>query len=69
MVSGRAGVRSTLADIEVARVHGQRLDRRLPAIPTARRKVAAWEQRRNAAKAALDWRFINDAAGDKRDPP
>jgi hypothetical protein len=32
-------------------------DRRLADIPTIRREVAAWERRRNDAKATIDWRF------------
>jgi hypothetical protein len=27
--------------------------------------VAAWEQRRNDAKATIDWRFTNDTARGK----
>ncbi len=33
----------------------QRLDRRIPDLPTLAREVAAWEQRRNAAVVKVGW--------------
>jgi hypothetical protein len=56
-----------MAEIELAVVNGQCLDRRIPDIVTARNEVMAWEQRRNELKATIDWRFTNDAARDKLD--
>jgi hypothetical protein len=54
-----------MAEIELAVLNGQCLDRRIADVPTVRREVAAWAQRRNNAKATIDWRFTNDAARDK----
>jgi hypothetical protein len=54
-----------MAEIELAVVNGQCLDRRLGDIITVRREVAAWEERRNKAKATIDWRFTNDTARSK----
>lgn len=56
-----------MAEIELAVVNRQCLDRRLPDIPTVRHEIAAWEQRRNTAKATIDWHFTNDAARKKLD--
>jgi DDE superfamily endonuclease len=46
-----------MAEIEFAVVSTQCLDRRLGDQETVRRAVAAWETRRNEAKATVDWRF------------
>jgi len=46
-----------MAEIELAVLNGQCLDRRLPDILIVRHEVAAWERRRNDAKATIDWRF------------
>jgi DDE superfamily endonuclease len=46
-----------MAEIELAVLNGQCLDRRIPDIASVRREVAAWERRRNTAKATIDWRF------------
>jgi hypothetical protein len=46
----------TMADIEFAVVSTQWLDRRLGDQETVRRAIAAWQTRRNAEKAAVDWR-------------
>jgi hypothetical protein len=54
-----------MAEIELSVLNGQCLDRRLPDMPTVRCEVAAWEQRRNEAKASIDWRFTNDTARGK----
>jgi hypothetical protein len=43
-------------------VSTQCLDRRLRDQETVRRAVAAWETRRNAAKARIDWRFTTAKA-------
>ena len=56
-----------MAEIELAVLNGQCLDRRLGAISIVRDEVAAWEQRRNQKQATIDWRFSNDAARDKLD--
>jgi DDE superfamily endonuclease len=51
-----------MAEIEFAVVSTQGLDRRLGDQETVRRAVAAWETRRNAAKASIDWRFTTAKA-------
>jgi DDE superfamily endonuclease len=56
-----------MAEIELAVLNGQCLDRRLPDIATVRAEVAAWERRRNEAKATIDWRFTAPDARDKLD--
>jgi hypothetical protein len=54
-----------MAEIELAVLNGQCLDRRLPDIPSVRHEVAAWERRRNDAKATIDWRFTASDAREK----
>jgi hypothetical protein len=51
-----------MAEIEFAVVSTQCLDRRLGDQETVRRAIAAWEARRNAAKAIVDWRFTTAKA-------
>ena len=51
-----------MAEVEFAVVVDQCLDRRLASIPVVRREVAAWEQRRNDAKATINWRFTTTDA-------
>lgn len=46
-----------MAEIELGVLSRQCLARRLPSKATLRTEVAAWEQRRNAAEAKVDWRF------------
>jgi hypothetical protein len=46
-----------MAELELAALATQCLDRRLPDRPTLEREVAAWEARRNAAVTTVDWRF------------
>jgi hypothetical protein len=46
-----------MAEIELAVLNGQCLDRRIADIASVRREVAAWERRRNEAKATINWRF------------
>jgi hypothetical protein len=46
-----------MAELELGVLQGQCLDRRLADRPTLEREVAAWVRRRNAAEAAIDWRF------------
>jgi hypothetical protein len=46
-----------MAEIEFAVVSTQCLDRRLGDPELVRHAIAAWETRRNAAKATVAWRF------------
>ncbi len=46
-----------IAEIEFSVLSRQCLDRRVPDAATLAREVAAWQQRRNAATCAVDWRF------------
>jgi hypothetical protein len=54
-----------MAEIEIGVVTGQCLNRRLPDIATVRREVEAWEERRNAERATITWRFTTDQAREK----
>jgi hypothetical protein len=51
-----------MAEIEFGVIRRQCLDQRIATITTVRRKVAAWEARRNAANATVQWRFTTDKA-------
>ena len=46
-----------MAEIELAMLAGQCLDRRLPDKATLAREVAAWQADRNAATRRIRWRF------------
>jgi hypothetical protein len=46
-----------MAEIELAALAGQCLDRRLEDRATLEREVRAWEEARNAARTTIDWRF------------
>jgi hypothetical protein len=50
-----------MAEIEVAALSTQGLDRRLPDQATVRR-IGAWEAHRNADKATINWRFTTAKA-------
>jgi hypothetical protein len=46
-----------MAEIELAVLAGQCLDRRLANPATLQREVAAWQAARNASGRGVDWRF------------
>jgi hypothetical protein len=46
-----------MAEIELSVLGQQCLSRRIPDAETLEREVAAWEEKRNAAGAAISWRF------------
>jgi hypothetical protein len=46
-----------MAELELAVLDGQCLDRRLPSLARVCQEVAAWETARNAAKATVQWQF------------
>jgi DDE superfamily endonuclease len=46
-----------MAEIELSILSRQCLDRRVPDEETLKADVAAWQERRNANDAAIDWRF------------
>ncbi len=54
-----------MAECEFAVLIGQCLDQRIADIPKVRRKATAWERRRNAAKATVNWRFTTTKARTK----
>ena len=54
-----------MAEIELSALATQCLDRRLPDRATLEHEVAAWEARRNAAVATIDWRFTTADARSK----
>jgi len=51
-----------MAEVEFAVLADQCLDRRLASMPIVSREVAAWQQRRNDAKATINWRFTTTDA-------
>lgn len=51
-----------MAEIELSVLARQCLDRRLEAMDVVKREAAAWQQRRNASGAKVDWRFTTDDA-------
>jgi hypothetical protein len=46
-----------MAEIELSVLSRQCLDRRIPEQEALRRETAAWAERRNTAKATIEWRF------------
>lgn len=46
-----------MAEIELSVLYRQCLKTRIPDQPSLIEKVAAWEKRRNASKATVQWRF------------
>lgn len=50
------------AEIELSVLMRQCLDRRIPDEETLKREVKAYEERRNEAKAAIDWQFTSKDA-------
>jgi len=54
-----------MAEIEIGVLNTQCLDRRIGDERTLREEVAAWETKRNAAKATVDWRFKTTNAREK----
>jgi DDE superfamily endonuclease len=51
-----------MAEIELAVLAGQCLDRRLADRATLEREVAAWQATRNASGRGVDWRFTTQDA-------
>jgi transposase len=51
-----------MVEIEIGVMVGQCLDRRIPDKATLVAEVAAWERRRNAEKARINWMFTVDRA-------
>src|ERR687884_1293253 len=51
-----------MAEIELAVLAGQCLDRRLPDRPTLEHEVGAWEATRNARGGTVNWRFTTENA-------
>ncbi len=56
-----------MAEIELSVLANQCLDQRIPDQQTLRCESAAWAERRNGAKATIDWRFTSDSARTKLD--
>ena len=54
-----------MAELELAVLARQCLDRRLPTLDVVTREVAAWEHRRNHAEAGVSWRFTTGDARTK----
>jgi hypothetical protein len=51
-----------MAELELAMLAGQCLDRRLADQPTLEREVAAWQAARNRAGRGVNWRFTTEDA-------
>src|ERR1041384_5534482 len=51
-----------MVEIEIGVMVNQCLDRRIPDKATLIKQIAAWERRRNAEKARIDWTFTIDRA-------
>ncbi len=51
-----------MAEIELSVLSRQCLDRRIPDEATLKREIKAYENRRNAAKATINWRFTSGDA-------
>ena len=54
-----------MAEVECSVLARQCLDRRIAARATLEKEVAAWEARRNAAKAKVEWQFTTGKAREK----
>ena len=51
-----------MAEIELAALSRQCLDRRLGDVATVRRQVGTWEKDRNTKKVKVQWRFTTPDA-------
>ena len=51
-----------MVEIEIGVMVDQCLDRRIPDKATLIKEIAAWERRRNAEKARIEWMFTIDRA-------
>ena len=51
-----------MAEIELSVLSRQCLSRRIASLEALTHEVAAWQQRRNAARATVKWRFTTDDA-------
>jgi hypothetical protein len=51
-----------MAEIELSVLSRQCLDRRIPDQQILEREVKAWEEKRNASPAPVDWRFTTEDA-------
>lgn len=54
-----------MAEIELAALSKQCLDRRIPDAATLEKEVLAWADKRNQEKKTIDWRFSKDKARSK----
>jgi transposase len=54
-----------MVEIEIGVMVGQCLDRRIPDKATLIQEIAAWERRRNAEQARIEWMFTVDRARQK----
>ena len=54
-----------MVEIEIGVMVRQCLDRRIPDKATLIKEISAWEQRRNAEQARIEWLFTVDRAREK----
>jgi hypothetical protein len=52
-------------EIELSILSRQCLDRHMPDQNTLKKKVAVWQEQRNASACPMTWHFTNDEAGVK----
>ena len=57
-----------VAEIELAALDAQCLDRRIPDLNTLASEVAAWERERNAAHVTINWHFTAEDAAHQAAP-
>ena len=51
-----------MAEIELAALTRQSLDRRIPDLPTLQSEIAAWNQERNNLQTKVNWHFCSSDA-------
>jgi hypothetical protein len=54
-----------MAEIEIAALSTQCLDRRIPEVEALRREVLAWADQRHRARTTVNWKFSQPAARNK----
>ncbi len=54
-----------MVEIEIGVLHGEGLDRRIDSKAKLEKEIAAWERRRNKARARIKWMFNTEKARTK----
>ena len=58
-------IKINMAEIELAALSKQCLDRRIPDMETLEREAKAWAEERNRKRITVNWQFTNDKAREK----